>query len=103
MRKITQGDNDWADVARTDGLPVSASAIGRWAIVAKLGGVPVAEGQLYPAEDLSCFLRRLSPEDTMIPKGRYILVTQIKDDNLVYPYSSEVGQEPIEIVAQGIA
>jgi hypothetical protein len=101
MRKIIQGDSDWEDIRRTDGEAMSEDWVGVWAIVPKLGVAPVASGSMTLSDDQYSFYRRTSPVDTAaVPPGKYILVKQISNPSL--QFSSEISQEKIEIVEQGI-
>jgi hypothetical protein len=101
MRKIKQGDCDWADIPRTDGLILSADWVGKWAIVPAIGSTATVSGTMELSTDLFYFQRRITPTDTLAcPVGSYILVTQISNATLAF--SSEISQQKIAIVAQGI-
>lgn len=107
MRKIRQGDNDWADIPRTDGLPMDGVGtwVGSWAIIPAVGEAAIVSGVMALSLDNMYFQRRITPADTLacpvLPTGQnYILVTQIKNDGILF--SQEISHEKISIIAQGI-
>jgi hypothetical protein len=100
-RTIKQGDNDWADIPRTDGLILTSDWVGTWAIVTAVGATATVSGTMPLSTDNYYFQRRITPANTLAcPVGNYLLVTQIKNDAL--QFSQEISHERIAIVAQGI-
>lgn len=101
MRKIKQGDSDWADIPRTDGEVLGVGWVGSWAIVPAIGSPATVGGSMTPSADNFYFQRRITPTDTLAcPVGSYLLITQISNASM--QFSSEISQEKIGIVAQGI-
>ena len=66
-----------------------------------IGSAATASGNMTLSTDLYYFQRRITPANTLAcPVGSYILVTQISNATLAF--SSEISQEKISIIAQGI-